>query len=128
MREGTANALNAGAPSLGPAIITIAGIDMPVLALVLSLIALILARLIAPPPLRKLNTKQEVALTGLLIIFLVLIVTGNLPLIGDGKPLDVGLAVIWGIGLGFSGLTIVELTGRRVLAMVRAAFGVENDE
>jgi hypothetical protein len=116
------------APSLGPAIVTIAGIDIPVLALGLSLASLFLARLIAPPPLRKLNRQQEIALTGLLMIFLFLVVTGNLPLVGTGEPLGVGMAVVWGIGLGFSGLTIVELTSRRVLAMVRAAFGESGEQ
>lgn len=128
MKPAIAAATTAAAPSIGPALVTFAGMDFPVLAMILSLAALFLARAIAPPPLRKLNMKQEIALTGLLVIFLILIVTGNLPLVGTGEPLSVGMSVIWGIGLGFSGLTVVELTSRRVVAMLKAAFGEVNDD
>lgn len=113
------------APSIGPAVVTLLGIEVPVLALVLSMSALILARWIAPPTLRKLTKKEEVALTMLLLIFLFLAVTGQVPLIGSGKPIGPGMAVVWGAGLGFSGLLVVELMGDRVLAMLRAAFGLK---
>lgn len=118
-----AYATASGAPALGPAIVTIFGADVPVLALGLSIGALVLARWVAPPPLRKLTKQQQIALTLLLLIFLFLAVTGNLPLVGDGKPLGVGMAVVWGMGLGFSGLTIIEIISGRVVAMVRAMFG-----
>lgn len=121
--SGAASYAVAGAPALGPAIVTIFGIDVPVLALGLSIGALVLARLIAPPPLRKLTRQQQLALTLLLLIFLFLAVTGNLPLVGDGEPLGVGMAVVWGMGLGFSGLTVIEIISGRVVAMVRAMFG-----
>jgi hypothetical protein len=111
------------APSFGPAIITVFGQEIPVLALGLSITALLLARWVAPPPLRKLNREQQVALTMLLLIFLFLAVTGNMPLIGTGKPLGVGMAVVWGAGLGFSGLFAVEVMGERVRAMLRGADG-----
>lgn len=116
------------APSIGPAVVTAFGIDVPVLALGLSMAALVLARWIAPPPLRKLTKKEEVALTMLLLIFLFLAVTGQVPLIGDGEPLGPGMAVVWGAGLGFSGLLVVELMGEKVMAMLRAAFGREKVE
>lgn len=111
------------APAFGPAVVTILGIDVPILALILSMSALVLARWIAPPPLRKLSRKEEAALTMLLIIFLFLAVTGQVPVIGSGKPLGPGMAVVWGAGLGFSGLLVVELMGERTMAMLRAAFG-----
>ena len=114
------------APSIGPAIVTAFGIDIPVLALALSMISLVLARWIAPPPLRKLSKKEEVALTFLLLIFLFLAVTGQLPLIGGGEPLGPGMSVVWGAGLGFSGLLVVELMGERTMAMLRAAFGAKD--
>lgn len=100
------------------------GIDIPVLALALSMTALVLARWVAPPPLRKLSKKEEVALTMLLIIFLFLAVTGHMPLIGNEKPLGPGMAVVWGAGLGFSGLLVVELMGDKVMAILRVAFGL----
>jgi hypothetical protein len=108
------------APSLGPAIVTIFGIDVPVMALCLSVAGLVLARVIAPPPLRKLSVVQEVCLTLLLLVILFLIVTGELG--GDG-PLGAGMATVWGIGLGFSGLLAVEFFAERIRAMIGALIG-----
>lgn len=108
------------APAFGPAIITLFGVQIPVLALFLSILGLLLARAIAPPPLRKLSRKQEIALTTLLVIILFVIVTGQLL---DTEPLGAGLAVIWGVGLGFSGLLVIEFFGLRALAMLRAGLG-----
>lgn len=111
------------APSLGPAIVTIFGTDVPVLALGLSGAGLLLARVIAPPPLRKLTRAQHWALTVLLLIILFLIVTGSF----TGEPLEPGMAVIWGVGLGFSGLVAVEFFADRTIAMLKAMFGGTND-
>lgn len=111
----------AAAPTFGPAVVVLFGIDVPVVGLGLSILGLLLARLIAPPPLRKLNARQEVALTVLLMIVLFLIVTGQL--FGSGEPLGAGMAVIWGVGLGFSGLLAIEFFGERAMAMLRAALG-----
>jgi ABC-type Co2+ transport system permease subunit len=116
------------APSFGPAVISIFGTNVPVLALGLSIAALLLARWVAPPPLRRLSKEQQIALTLLLLIFLFLAVTGNMPLVGDGHPLGVGMAVVWGAGLGFSGLFAVELMGARVRAMLRAALGLKEED
>lgn len=116
------------APSFGPAVISLFGTEIPVLALGLSITALLLARWVAPPPLRKLNREQQVALTLLLLIFLFLAVTGNMPLVGTGRPLGVGMAVCWGAGLGFSGLFAVEVMGERVRAMLRAALNLKGDD
>lgn len=118
MKGPTATAL--AAPSVGPAIITLFGTDVPVLALGLSVAGLILARVIAPPPLRKLTRLQELALTLLLLVVLFLIVTGKL---FGGEPLEAGMATVWGIGLGFSGLLAIEFFGQRVMTMLNAMFG-----
>lgn len=128
MKGDGAGALVVAAPSFGPAVVSIFGTEVPVLALSLSIAALLLARWIAPPPLRKLSREQQVALTLLLLIFLFLAVTGNMPLLGTGKPMGVGMAVVWGAGLGFSGLFAVELMGERVRAMLRAAFNLSHDD
>lgn len=96
------------APAFGPAVVTLFGQDVPILAMILSAAGLLLARYIAPPPLRKLTARQEVALTALLLIVLFLIVTG---LIGNGQPLGVGMSVVWAISLGLSGLVAVEKLG-----------------
>lgn len=118
--KGTA-ATALAAPSVGPAIVTLFGTDVPVLALGLSVAGLVLARVIAPPPLRKLTKLQEFSLTMLLLVVLFLIVTGQL--FGGGKPLEAGMATVWGIGLGFSGLLAIEFFGQRVMAMLHAVFG-----
>jgi hypothetical protein len=120
--------LTVAAPSFGPAVITIFGTEIPVLALGLSISALLLARWVAPPPLRRLTREQQIALTLLLLIFLFLAVTGEMPLVGSGEPLGVGMAVVWGAGLGFSGLFAVEIMGERVRAMLRAAFNLKQDD
>lgn len=108
------------APSIGPAVITLFGVEIPIMALFLSFAGLVLARVVAPPPLRKLTLFQEFCLTLLLLVVLFLIVTGQI--IG-GEPLGAGMATVWGIGLGFSGLLVVEFFGDRAMAMLRAAFG-----
>lgn len=112
------------APSIGPAIVTVFGTDVPIMALALSCAGLILARVVAPPPLRKLSMMQEGALTLLLLVVLFLIVTGQL---GAGEPLEAGMATVWGVGLGFSGLLALEFFGSRVRAMLKALLGA-NDE
>lgn len=130
MKGTTATAL--AAPSVGPAIITIFGADVSVLALILSIMGLLLARAIAPPPLRKLTRMQEVALTALLLIILFLLITGQLSACNlkslliktecPSEPLGPGIATIWGIGLGFSGLLAIEFFGQRFMAAFRALF------
>lgn len=108
------------APSIGPAIVTAFGTPVPVLSLVLSVAGLLLARIIAPPPLRKLTRRQQISLTALLVIILFLLVTGGF----TGTPMQPGLAVIWGVGLGFSGIVVVELFAERAMAMLRVMFGM----
>lgn len=114
----------ASAPAFGPALVTIFGVDVPVLAFSLSVCGLLFARTLTPAPLRKLDRKQEIALTLLLLIVLFLIVTGEL---GSGKPMGGGMAAVWGIGLGFSGLMVIEFFGDRVMAMLRAMIGKNYD-
>lgn len=107
------------APSFGPAIIQVFGVDIPILALSLAIVGLLLARKIAPPPARKLTKGQEIALTALLVIILFVIVTGQV----TGNPLGVGAAVVWSVGLGFSGLLVVEFFGSRTMKAIQALLG-----
>lgn len=115
------------APSIGPAIVVVFGLKLPVAALVLALVGLLLSRYIAPKSARRLSKWQERALTSLLAILIVIIVAGEFPLIGNGKPLGVGMATAWGVGLGTSGLLVVELLGVRAMAALRAAFGLKDE-
>lgn len=116
-----AGAAAVAAPSIGPAVVTVFGQDIPVLALALSCAGLMLARVIAPPPLRKLTRLQQAALTALLLIVQTLIVIGAF----TGSPMSPGMAVVWGIGLGFSGLLAIEFFGERTIKMLNAMFGKE---
>jgi len=122
-------------PSVGPAILVLFGMQVPVAAMGLSLVGLVLARYIAPKSVRKLTLSQEIALTVLLAIVLIVIVSGELSLctmkemFRDGpptcarRPLGVGMATAWGIGLGTSGLLAIEFFGARFMAGWRAFFG-----
>jgi hypothetical protein len=104
------------------------------MALGLSVAGLILARAIAPPPLRKLTRRQEVALTLLLLLVLFLLITGQLSACSvrsllvrtlcPTEPMGPGMATVWGIGLGFSGLLAIEFFGQRVAAAVRVLLGM----
>lgn len=116
------------APSIGPTVLVIFGLELPVAALVLSLVGLYLSRYIAPKATRKLTPKQETALTALLTVILIIIVAGEFPLLGNGEPLGVGMATMWGVGLGTSGLLVVELLGSRIMAALRAAAGLPSKE
>lgn len=104
-------------PSFGPAIVTLFGIDVPLVAMSLSIAALILARQIAKPPARKLTPRQEQYLTIVLVIVLFLVVTGQLFV---SKPLGPGWAVVWAIGLGMTGVLILEIFAEGVTRFVRA--------
>ena len=106
-----AGGVTVAAPSIGPAIVTVFGLDIPILPAVLAIAGLLLARMIAKPPQRKLSTMQEAAVTILLAIFLILLVSGSFGL----DPVGEGPAFGWGVGIGLSGLTFLELFGDRFL-------------
>lgn len=111
------------APSVGPTILVLFGLKLPIAALALSLVGLLLARYVKPRTASNMSKGQERALTLLLALILVVIVAGEFPWIGNGEPLGVGMATAWGIGLGTSGILAVDLIGSRILRGIRAAFG-----
>ena len=127
-KEGALTAAGIAAPSVGPTVLIIFGLHIPIAAMGLSMLGLFLARYIAPKPTRRLTIWQERALTVLLAVLLIVIVSGNAPIVGDGKPLAVGMATAWGIGLGTSGIVAVELIGSRMMAMLRAMFAGGDDK
>lgn len=110
----------AAAPSIGPAVVTLFGVQVPVLALSLSFASLLLARMIARPSVRRLSKIENICLTILLLIILFLIVTGQL---FTSAPIGPGLAVVWAIGLGMSGVLVLELFGAYVMKVVKAFAG-----
>ena len=125
MQEKIAVAGVVAGPSFGPAVFTLFGTEIPILAMALSFAGLLLARFVGPPPSRELTRWQELVVTAILAILLFLIVTGELP--ADSEPLGVGMAVAWGVGLGLSGLLALEFMGDRVMDALRALFGGKRD-
>lgn len=109
------------APSIGPTVLIVFGLKLPIAAVALALIGLLLSRYIAPKSARRLSLGQERALTVLLALVLVVIVAGEFPGM-SGKPLGVGMATAFGIGLGTSGLLAVEFLGGRIMKALRMLF------
>lgn len=106
-------------PAFGPEVINFFGLIIPVMPFGLGLVGLLLARSIAPASRRKLTRMQEVSLTILLILLLLMIVTGQF----GGAPLKSGMASIWGIGLGLSGLVAIEFIGQIVISTLKTMLG-----
>jgi len=106
-------------PAFGPEMVSVFGLVIPVMPFCLSMVGLILSRSIARTSRRKLSMKQEVSLTVLLVIMLLMIITGQF----GGGPMKAGMACIWGIGLGLSGLAAVELVGQVVMTSLKTIVG-----
>ena len=87
----------------GPTVISLLGYDLPVLSALLACVGAILTLAVAPAPARRFHAAQKWALRILLVLIALALV------IHDQKtPL---IALGWGIGLGFSGYTVIELLG-----------------
>lgn len=111
------------APALGPTVVKVLEVEIPVFSLVLSTIGLILARQLAPASVRKLNKRQEIVLTFLLLLLMFLIVTGQL---WTDRPLEAGEATVLGIGLGWTGLLVLEIMGDRFSRALGILLGWED--
>lgn len=123
-KEAAGAVVAVASPSFGPAVLTIFGLDIPIMAFGLSMMALLLARSIAPASRRKLTRNQEIALSVLLVMVLLMVVTGQFT---DGEPMAAGMALVWGIGLGTSGLLCIEFFGSWVVDMLRRIlYGINN--
>lgn len=96
------------------AIVAIGGMDVPLLTAAFAVLGVILARPIAPrgkPPLSLAKNLSVTAILCLLVIAWVI----------DSRP-GLLFAFIMSIGLGFSGLTIIELAGAQALDIARRVF------
>ena len=102
--------------------------QIPVAALILSLIGLLLARYITPKSAQSMSAGKERALTILLALILIVVIAGEFPFFGNGEPMGVGMATAWGIGLGTSGILVVDLIGSRVMAALRAGLNLPPDD
>jgi hypothetical protein len=89
----------AAAASAGPVMVDVLGYDVPVLSAGLSVVGVVLATVIAPPP--ALSMVQRVALTALLVILMLALV------ISDPTRSPV-MSTCWAIGIGYTGLPIIQ--------------------
>lgn len=95
------------AGAVGPVTLNLLGYDLPVLAALLSLLGVILASLIAPPPERHLSIVQRIALVALLC----LIVLG---LVISDPERSLIVSTCWAIGIGYTGLPLISEIQRRI--------------
>lgn len=93
------------AAAAGPVMVDVLGYQLPLLSAGLSVLGVVLATIISPPP--ALSMLQRVALTALLILLMLGIV------ISDPARSPV-MTTCWAIGIGYTGLPIIEAIGRWV--------------
>jgi len=101
----------AAAAASGPVMVNLLGYPVPVLAALLSVLGVILASLIAPPPPRPLARWQMVALVTLLCILVV-----GLVITDPDRSLVV--STCWAIGIGYTGLPIIQAIQERIFPRV----------
>jgi hypothetical protein len=89
----------AAAASAGPVMVDVLGYDVSVFSAGLSIIGVVLATVIAPPP--ALSMVQRVALTALLVILMLALVISD----PSRSPL---MSTCWAIGIGYTGLPIIQ--------------------
>lgn len=95
----------------GPGVVELLGHDVPTLSALLGIIGVGLGQLLEPQSAPALTTRRRAALIAalMLIELTIVIATGKRPLVAMG----------WGIGLGFAGLSVVSGLGE----LARAAIG-----
>jgi hypothetical protein len=103
------------APAIGPAVVTLFGEQIPLMAMALSLAGLVLARMVAPQPRVAISRIRGVALTVLLCVI-------DFAAVITLQP-GAGMAVAAGVGLGFSGMLAVQFFGDRIKAVLSAMVG-----
>jgi hypothetical protein len=95
----------AAAAAAGPVMVDVLGYQLPLLSAGLSVLGVVLATIISPPP--ALSMLQRVALTGLLVLLMLALV------ISDPARSPI-MNTCWAIGIGYTGLPIIEAIGRWV--------------
>ena len=97
--------LTLAAGASGPITLNLLGHEMPVLAALLSIAGVVLASIIAPPP--PLGTVKRVALVALLCVLMLALI------LSDPKR-SLIVSICWAIGIGYTGLPIIEEIRRRM--------------
>lgn len=98
-------AIYIAAASAGPVTIDVLGYDLPVLSAIISVLGVVLASMIAPPP--PLSLVKKIALTALLVILMLALVISD----PTRSPL---LSTAWAIGIGYTGLPIIQAISDRI--------------
>lgn len=96
------------------AILTIGGLDVPLLTAAFAVLGVLLARPIAPRGDPPLSLGKNIVVTLILCLLVIAWVI-------DSRP-GLLFSFIMSIGLGFSGLAIIELAGTEALGVVRRIF------
>jgi hypothetical protein len=107
------------AASAAPVMINVLGYNLPVLASILSVVCVALASFIAPAP--KLSWLKRTALVTLLSIILLALAISD-PL---RNPL---MSTCWAIGIGYSGMPIIQKISERVKAALGTLLNVKEEE
>ena len=100
--------------AVGPVMINILGYDVPVLASLISVICVALASLIAPPP--PLGRVQKILLIALLCVFVVALAISD-------PTRSLIVSTCWAIGIGYTGLPIIQAIQSRIFPNVAALSG-----
>lgn len=97
----------------GPPAIIFWGVAVPSLSLLFGVVGVLLGQLLAPAPAVPLGWKRRSALVASLlgIAIGIVIATGQQPLV----------AMAWGIGLGFSGLSVAQALGTGAMDGIKSA-------
>lgn len=93
------------AASAGPVVVNVLGYDVPVLSAGLSVVGVVLATVIAPPP--ALSMVRRVALTILLVLLMLALVISD----PSRSPI---MSTCWAIGIGYTGLPIIETIAKAI--------------
>lgn len=97
----------AAAAAVGPVTVDVLGYDLPVLSAIISVLGVVLASMIAPPP--PLTLVKKLALTALLVLLMLALVISD----PARSPL---LSTAWAIGIGYTGLPIIQAISDRIFA------------
>lgn len=97
----------AAAAAVGPVTIDVLGYDLPVLSAIISVLGVVLASMIAPPP--PFSWPKKIALTALLVLLMLALVISD----PTRSPL---LSTAWAIGIGYTGLPIIQAISDRIFA------------
>jgi hypothetical protein len=115
-------ALSTAAISTAPVLLDLLGVRVPALSLVTGLLAVVLVRIM----LMAKEVRRDVGFWYYNIALTLLMVVITFCIIAD-RQLSPGPAVIAGVGIGASGMVLVDILKDRVQSILRAAIGKSHE-